>query len=229
MGAAAFFDFDGTLYDGHVWHDISNHYRERRRRRALVWIYLAAHIALFPLNLLKLLDDERFYSLWARDLAWFLGGLSRDEGRVLQRHLLDSRILPGLRTDALERLRRHQHEGHLVMLVSGCFAELLRMLAGELGVRHAIGTGLAMDGDRYTGRATGPMLTGRGKVQAVEQYARQQGLEIDWGTSYAYGDSRTDIPLLQRVGHPVAVCPDKVLAAYALAHGWEVLASPPGP
>ncbi len=223
MQTAAFFDFDGTLYTGHVWKDLSDYYRQRGERRLLLWAYLLSHIALRPLNLLGVLSTERFYGLWARDLTWVLRGLSHEEGLSLLRHILEWRILPGLRPDVVERLRRHQRDGHLVMLVSGGFRELLEMLASELDIPYVVGTEAKVVGGRYIGRATGPAITGRGKVEGVRLLAEREGLELDWAACYAYADSRTDIPLLEKVGHPVAVHPDEVLEAHARERGWEIL------
>ncbi|MDH7487963.1 MAG: HAD family hydrolase [Anaerolineae bacterium] len=226
MLTAAFFDFDGTLYAGHLWKDMSDYFRERRERAGLLWVYLLGHMALWPLNLVGVLSHERFYGSWARDLTWVLRGLSVGEGQALFRFLLEWRILPGLRPDVVERLRYHQREGHVVMLVSGGFRELLEMLAAELGVLHVVGTEAEVRDGVYTGRAVGLAITGRGKVEGIRNLAAREGLDLDWANSYAYADSRTDIPLLEVVGHPVAVYPDKALAAHAQARGWEVLGTP---
>ncbi|GAB4412129.1 MAG: HAD-IB family hydrolase [Anaerolineales bacterium] len=223
MHTAAFFDFDGTLYSGHLWKDMSDYFRERRERTGLLWTYLLAHLALRPLNLMRLLNDERFYGSWARDLTWVLRGMSVEEGQALFRFLLEWRILPGLRPDVVERLRHHQREGHVVMLVSGGFRELLEMLAAELGVPYVVGTEAEVRDGVYTGWAVGLAITGRGKVEGIRRLAAREGLALDWPSAYAYADSRTDIALLQTVGHPVATYPDRVLAAHAQARGWEVL------
>lgn len=223
MQVAAFFDFDGTLYSGHLWKDMSDYFRERRERTGLIWAYLLAHMALWPLNLMRVLSDERFYGSWARDLTWVLRGLSLEEGDALFRLILEWRILPGLRPDVLERLRHHQAQGHTVMLVSGGFRRLLEMLAAELSIPHVVGTEAEVRDGRYTGRPTGLAITGRGKVEGIRRLAAREGLDLDWPHSYAYADNRTDIPLLEAVGHPVAVYPDRALAAHAQKSGWEVL------
>lgn len=223
MQTAAFFDFDGTLYAGHLWRDLTDYFRERRERGVLVWMYLLAHMALWPLNLVGITSDERFYGSWARDLTWVLRGLTVGEGQALSRFILQQRVLPGLRSDVRERLRSHQREGHLVMLVSGGIRQLLGMLAAELDIPHVVGTEAEVRDGRYTGRAVGLAITGRGKAAGIRALAAREGLDIAWQHSYAYADNRTDIPLLEAVGHPVAVYPDKVLAAHAQARGWDVL------
>lgn len=223
MRTAAFFDFDGTLYEGHLWKDFSEYFRERRERRGLLWAYLVGHMALWPLNRVGIVSHERFYGSWARDLTWVLRGLPTEQADAIFRHILQQRVLPGLSSDVLERLRRHQREGHIVMLVSGGFRRLLDMLAAELDIPHVVGTEAEVRDGRYTGRAVGLAITGRGKVAGIRALAAREGLDIAWQHSYAYADNRTDIPLLEAVGHPVAVHPDKVLTAHAQARGWEVL------
>lgn len=226
MRTAAFFDFDGTLYTGHLWKDMSDYFRQKRERTGLLWAYLLGHMALWPLNLAGVLSHERFYGSWARDLTWILRGMPVDEGQALLRFLLEWRILPGLRPDVVERLRRHQREGHVVMLVSGAFRELLQMLAAELGVPYVVGTEAEVRDGVYTGRAVGLAVTGRGKVEGIRHLAAREGLDLDWRSCFAYADSRTDIPLLEAVGHPVAVYPEPALTAHAQARGWEVLGMP---
>jgi HAD superfamily hydrolase (TIGR01490 family) len=223
MAVAAFFDFDGTLYSGHLWKDMSDYFRSRKQRRALVWAYLGVHIAVWPLNLAHLVSHEAWYASWQRDLTWLLRGLTLEQGQDLFDHLLKSRILPGLRPEIVERVREHKGQGHVIMLVSGCFTELLTMLGAELGVPYAVGTEPRVARGRYTGKATGGAMTGQGKINAVQRLAQENGLELDWAASYAYADSRTDLPLLQKVGHPIAVYPDEVLEQYARSQGWEVV------
>ena len=62
-----------------------------------------------------------------------------------------------------------------------------------------------------------------GKVAGLERLAINNGFDIDWQESFAYGDSRSDITLLEMVGRPVAVYPDKVLKARALERGWDII------
>lgn len=226
MRTAAFFDFDGTLYTGHLWKDFSEYFRQRRERTGLLWAYLLGHMALWPLNLLGIISHERFYGSWARDLTWVLRGLTIERAEAIFRHILEQRILPGLSPDVLQRLRYHQGEGHVVMLVSGGFRQLLEMLAAQLSIPYVVGTEAEVRNGTYTGRAVGLAITGHGKVAGIRSLAAREGLDLDWNNSYAYADNRTDIPLLESVGHPVAVYPDKALAAHAQARGWEVMGMP---
>ena len=84
-----------------------------------------------------------------------------------------------------------------------------------------IGTrGEVVDGV-YTGRLDGPFCYGAGKVAAIEEFARWDGLDL--AQCYAYCDSASDLPMLEAVGHPVAVNPDSRLARHAGANGWPIV------
>jgi HAD superfamily hydrolase (TIGR01490 family) len=219
----AFFDAVGTIYSGAFWRDVSEHHREQKRNRFWTWAYLIWHMAGWPLNLAGLLSKRRWYDSWARDMAWLFRGFTIEEGEELFRWVTEERVKPKLRTDVLEILRDHQAQGHVVALVSGSPQQLLDAVALSLGIEHALGTSLEVKDGRYTGSMTGPLSMNEGKVAAVEEWARQQELDIDWAQSFAYGDSRGDVPLLEKVGHPVAVYPDEGLQAVAEERGWQIL------
>ena len=73
----------------------------------------------------------------------------------------------------------------------------------------------------FTGRFDGPFVYGPGKVEAMEAFAAEHG--IDLAESYAYSDSLSDLPMLEAVGHPVVVNPDPALAAIAKREGWQTM------
>jgi phosphoserine phosphatase len=83
-----------------------------------------------------------------------------------------------------------------------------------------IGTRYEVDADgAFTGRFDGPFVYGAGKVEAMEAFAAEHG--IDLAESYAYSDSLSDLPMLRAVGNPVVVNPDPDLAAIAREEGWQ--------
>jgi HAD superfamily hydrolase (TIGR01490 family) len=131
--------------------------------------------------------------------------------------------MPNVRPDVLDRLRRHQADGHLVTLVSGTFAPFLELIARKLNVPHAIGTPLEMRDGRYTGRIVPPLCQSEGKPYRVQAYFAEQGLDVEWAASFAYADHDTDVPLLDLVGRPVAVYPDEGLLGQAQVRGWPVM------
>ena len=119
----------------------------------------------------------------------------------------------------MARLRGHQAAGHRVIIVSGALAPLLAEIGRRLEVEETVGTPLVLRAGRYTGACELPVCQGPGKISRLEVHLGSDS--IVWSESYAYADSYTDLPLLERVGHPVVVYPDDELAAHAQSRGWE--------
>ena len=84
----------------------------------------------------------------------------------------------------------------------------------------ALGTEAELVDGTYTGRLLGPVLHGPAKLDAVVQLASEQGFDLR--RSSAYSDSVNDRPLLEGVGNPVAVNPDRHLRELAAERGWPV-------
>lgn len=221
---AALFDFDGTLYTGHIWQDLVRHHWKAGVHRRWVVAYVIRNMAPFPLYRLGLLNQTAYFHAWAETMAWLLRGWTLDEAQALFDRQTDERILPNLRPEVLERLRDHQRQEHNVVLVSGAFTPWLNTIARRLDIPHAVGTMLQIEHRRYTGRIIPPLCQGEGKASRVEAYFSGLGLEINWPASHAYADRMSDIHLLSRVGHPVAVYPDEALHAEAQARGWPTIA-----
>lgn len=126
------------------------------------------------------------------------------------------RIFPGAR----RLLDEHRAAGHRVWLVTAGPAEIAQLIARKLGADGALGTVVEQQDGLYTGRLCGDLLHGAAKADAVERLARREG--IDLASSYAYGDSTHDVPILSLVGNPVAINPDRRLRRHAASAGWPV-------
>jgi putative phosphoserine phosphatase/1-acylglycerol-3-phosphate O-acyltransferase len=99
-------------------------------------------------------------------------------------------------------------------------AALVTPFAERLGMDAVVATRWAVRDGKYTGELDGPVVWGRGKLEAVKEWASDNG--VDLRGSYAYSDSYYDAPLLAAVRHPVAVNPDVRLAGLAALQGWPV-------
>ena len=217
----ALFDLDGTLYTGHIIEGITRHHRLYRTKRFYLYTFMATHIAIWPLWRLGLASEASMRELWSRDMAWTIRGWTPEEAAKAFSWIAENYVLPLVRSDILARLRHHQASGHRTILVSGTFAPLLAEIGGRLGMVETVGTPLVLRNGRYTGSCERPACQGPGKWLRVQAYL--SGDDIAWEESCAYADSHTDLPLLEKVGHPVAVYPDAQLAAHAQQHGWEII------
>jgi HAD superfamily hydrolase (TIGR01490 family) len=120
-------------------------------------------------------------------------------------------------------LEERRDQGYLPVFVSGSLDAILAPVARELGVAHCLATRLAVQDGRYTGEIEGPQMLGQGKADALRAFlAERQALASE---CFAYGDHITDVPMLEAVGHPVAVVGHARLARHARQQGWECLAT----
>ena len=131
-------------------------------------------------------------------------------------------ILPRIYPLMLEEIWRHQDEGRPCFIVSAAGNGIVESLASVLGMEGGIGTRYELGPDgTFTGRLDGPFVYGPGKVEAMERFAADHG--IDLAASYAYSDSASDLPMLRAVGNPVVVNPDADLALIAREEGWQLM------
>jgi HAD superfamily hydrolase (TIGR01490 family) len=131
-------------------------------------------------------------------------------------------ILPRIYPEMLAEIHAHQDAGRPTFIVSAAGNDLVQSLAGVLQMEGGIGTRYEVGPDgRFTGRLDGPFVYGPGKVEAMQRFADEHG--IDLAGSYAYTDSCSDLPMLRAVGNPVTVNPDRELAEVAKREGWLVM------
>ena len=217
----ALFDLDGTLYTGHIGRGILQHHRLHRTNRFYLYAFLAALTPIWMIGRLVSIPEASLRNIWVRNMSWVVRGWTPQEGAKAFSWIAKEYVAPLVRANIIERVRHHQASGHRAILVSGTFAPLLAAIGRELGIKDTVGTALRLRKGRYVGSCEGTICQGPGKWLMVEAYLR--GDSVAWDQSYAYADSYADLSLLEKVGHPVAVCPDRQLAAHAQGRGWEVI------
>ena len=140
--------------------------------------------------------------------------------RDLVRETLEDVIEPIIFREALDLIREHQAAGRRVYIISASPAEIVQPLTEYLGADQAIATRpLVDDRGRYTGEVE---FYSYGPEKAAAMLVEAETRGIDLAESYAYSDSATDIPMLEVVGHPVVVNPDRALERHARLHEWEI-------
>jgi len=221
--ALAAFDVDGTLIKGHVWRGLIKYHRQRKMKRLFLWLFAFTHYPLWFLAKLGFWDEVRFRVKWMEDFAGIFKGLKREEMRDILSAVLENELEQEIRADLLDTLREHQAKNHIVVLVSGTFEDLLRLLGEKIGVEHLLGTKVEFSEGRCTGRVIGSACMGSEKVRRIQELINEKGLEVDLSSSFAYADSISDLPLLEWVGNPVAVEPEEKLQAIAQERGWQIM------
>lgn len=216
MPAAAFFDLDKTVIARASMVAMGRPlYREGLVSR---WLLLRAVWG--QLLYLWLGASEAKLARTRDSVLRLAAGWERDRVARITREALEEVLEPIVYDEALELIAEHRDAGRPVYLVSASPQEIVEPLAEHLGVDGCLAT-LAEVGDdgRYTGRVV-RYCYGIEKVVAMRELAEREGIDLD--ESWAYSDSATDLPMLEAVGHPVAVNPDRELLRTARANGWDV-------
>jgi len=134
---------------------------------------------------------------------------------------LHSIIEPLVYDEAVELIAEHRAAGRDIVIVSASGSEVVEPIGVLLGADVVVATTLVVEDGRYTGEidryAYGPH-----KAEAMVELSAERGYDLS--ASYAYSDSATDVPMLEAVGHPFAVNPDKALRRVAEENDWPVLA-----
>ena len=129
-------------------------------------------------------------------------------------------VAPLVHDEAVRLIEDHHLAGRDVIIVSASGIEVVEPIGEMLGADAVIATRLEVVDGRYTGKID-HYVYAENKARAMRELAANKGYDL--ANSYAYSDSITDLHMLEAVGHPFAVNPDKELRRTATANGWPVL------
>ncbi len=146
-------------------------------------------------------------------------GWEKTQVEELVRDVLVDLIDPYVYQEALDLIALHRALGRAVYVVSSSPEEVVKPLAEHLGIPGVIATRAEIEEGRYTGSLEFYAYA-ESKAEALREVAAREGIEL--AGSYAYSDSATDLPMLEAVGHPVAVNPDRDLRREAEKRGWQI-------
>lgn len=209
----AFFDMDKTLIEENSGSLLMRY----RYERGEVGRWDLAHGLLSYLRYkVGALDIQS----WTSEMAVQFAG--RRESEVLEeaRQWFTERVAPTIYPEARELIDHHLREGHVVAIVSGATRFVTEPLAACLGVEHSLYTRMGVEDGCLTGKVVEPVCFEEGKVYWMQRFIAEQ--DIDLAKSWFYTDSVTDLPLLERVGHPVVTNPDPLLYRRAVQRRWPV-------
>ena len=172
------------------------------------------YLALYRLNIL---DRAAIISIWA---ASYQGRSVRELAGWAEKWFRES-VIQHIRPEAVEVIRKHRLKGGRVVLLSAASTFLCRPVVRHLKLDGLVCTRLETKRKRLTGHLSGGYCYGEEKLRRAAAYCRACGFDL--AESCYYGDSRSDIPVLERVGHPVCVNPGRRLKEFALRKGWSIV------
>lgn len=218
----AFFDLDRTLISGYSIVGIAR----ERIRHGLTRGDLRESSAI----LRDLLGQRRSmeqgkkgpaYNRLVKSLSRSLKGISEDTLTQLGEQAYQNTIARSLYSEAIALLEAHRRAGHRLVIVTAATRYQVDPIARILGVDEVCCTGLEVEDGKFTGNTLAPLCYGEGKAMAARRVCKRLGASLN--NCWFYSDSLDDLPLLDKVGKPVAVNPSEKLAAYASEQDWPQL------
>ena len=213
---AAFFDLDKTIIARSSTLAFSRPFFDEGliNRRAVLKSSYAQF--LFMLSGMDADQTEKMRSL----LAGLCAGWDTAQVQSIVAETLHDIVDPLVYAEAAALIADHRSRGHDVVVVSASGEEVVGPISAMVGADHHVATRMATADGLYTGEIDF-YCWGEGKADAIRALAAERGYDL--AACHAYTDSVTDLPMLEVVGHPTAVNPDRALRREAIGRGWPVL------
>jgi HAD superfamily hydrolase (TIGR01490 family) len=214
---AAFYDLDGTLISGNV---VTRYAFCARNHPSRVRALLKSAKLVLSVPLLIGIDHysrRRFNEYFYREYR----GMQKAWLEALSERLFAEEIRPKIYPGAKALVEADRAAGFRLVLVSGGLDFDLGPVVRHFGFHHVISNRLVFENGVATGEMAPPLIAEDGKPAALRQLCVEYN--VDTARSKAYSDSFSDLPMLEAVGMPVAVNPDRRLKRVALARGWRIM------
>ena len=175
--------------------------------------------------------NERFmadYNAGTLDIAAFLEVAlkpltehSPEQLAAWHQQFMASKIEPNILSKAEELVARHRTRGDTLLIITATNRFITGPIAERLGIDHLIAVEPEVVDGRYTGRVVGTPSYREGKVVRLKQWLEDHDVSMEG--AWFYSDSHNDLPLLEKVKHPIAVDPDDTLRKVAEERQWRIM------
>jgi len=215
MRYAAFFDLDNTILkinsgESFLRRAYKNGFLSNRR---LIHAYCLGILYKF-----KVIDPLAIIE----KLNGWLAKAPVNDIETLCNEIVEKDLIPAIHPEMIPEIKKHKEKGAIVVILSSVIAPVCLRLAEYLEMDSVICSEMEVINQRYTGRPIGKFCFRDEKLSRMNQYLHNNNYAHE--ESYYYADSIDDLPVLQSVGHPVCVNPDKNLEKIAREKNWVILA-----
>lgn len=216
----AIFDFDGTVYKKETFSLLMDQLQAHPVYHKHYNKFFISILPIYILRKMKLYPELKMKSFMMKKYLDVFKGLSEDEIITFYNGIADD-MKEDFNEEVIARMQEHKNNNVHIMLVSGAFTPLLDAVLVDLPIDEIIGTKIPFKDDLYNPDGEIEHIQAKRKNAKIHEALGDQ--HIDWENSYAYGDTFSDVSVLELVGNPVAVDPDKKLRATAIKHKWEII------
>ncbi len=210
---AAFFDLDRTLISGFS----AKQFVQARIKSG----------KMSPKELASQFSGALVYALGNKNFAGLAAISAKGVKGVSEQSLIDlgeevylKHLAKAIYPQSRALVEAHLNKGHTVAIVSAATPYQVEPVARDLGISHIMCTRMEVSNGKFTGEIVEPACWGEGKAIAGRTFAEKH--DINLSKSYFYTDSFEDMPLLEIVGHPRPVNPDKELSAFSMENEWNI-------
>lgn len=216
----AIFDFDGTLYSKDTYQLLMDHLKEHPLYHARYNRFFRTVLPPYIGTKLKIYPKEKMRNKSMQVYLEALKGLTVDELDTYFEEIAH-KMHPKFNKEVLSKLEQHAADDIHIMLVSGAYSPLLHIVTKDMPIDTIIGTDIPISQRVLNTKMPLNHVQGIGKNEQIDIALTNK--EIDWENSFAYADSYSDLPVLELVGNPVAVHPDKRLHRIAKKRQWTIM------
>ena len=211
---AAFFDLDKTIF--------SVNSGELLVRQAYRQGLMGAKDILKGLwySVLYKLDFKETHRI-IEDMAMWMAGLSETTVSGLSKEVFETQLISSIRPRIIKEIEHHKQNNAEIVILSATLPPMGKLISEHLQVTKCICSELEIRNDKYTGRAIGQFCFGDEKRVRLEQYCLEKEYNLD--ETYCYADAFSDASVLNVVGYPRCIQPEKKLRKIARQNNWPVL------
>lgn len=213
MGYIAFFDLDHTIVRVNSGEALL---RQAHKKRILSTSKLFNALFLALLYKLKIIDPATIIE----KLGGWLTGYPVESIEKLCGEIVEKDLIPAIRPEIICEIKKHKQQGAELVILSSAIASICNPLAKYLEMGTVISSELEVVDQKYTGHPLGKFCFREEKLNRISSYFESKNYKFE--DAFYYADSIDDLPVLQSVGHPVCINPDRRLRKIAQKRNWVI-------
>ncbi|MBT3422425.1 MAG: HAD-IB family hydrolase [Bacteroidetes bacterium] len=154
------------------------------------------------------------------EMAEWMEGIAEKELQALADQVIKRYLINKIRPEIEDELKMHKERGAHIGILSAALAVICHPIASKFEMDEVICSDMEVIDGKYTGKVVGKLCFGEQKIISLKKFCQENDFKLD--ETYYYADSISDSPVLEAVGYPICVEPDRRLTAMAKKKGWTI-------